>query len=83
VGSPKFLPIDGRGILFFGRVDLGAADDAGRMLPARSRPQLGEYVLPDGWVVIAARQPGIGTRRAFAMPRLCATGLSISNSKPT
>ena len=66
---PKFLPTTGKRHSLSRRADLCAADDPGGLLSARAGQELGEYVLPDGWVVIAAGNPASERGVHFAMPR--------------
>jgi hypothetical protein len=80
---PKFLPTDGKGILF--RDELTSAPQmtqAGCYQLVLDR-KLGEYVLSDGWVVIAAGNPASERGVHFSMPRPCATGSSILSLRPT
>lgn len=67
--APKFLPIDGEGILFLD--ELTAAPQmtqVGCYQPVLDR-KLGEYRLPDGWVAIAAGNPASERGVHFSMPR--------------
>ena len=66
---PKFLPGSGQGILF-----LDELTSAPQMTQAASYQlvldrKLGEYELPEGWVVIAAGNPASERGVHFAMPR--------------
>lgn len=66
---PKFLPAAGKGILFLD--ELTAAPQltqAGCYQLVLDR-KLGEYQLPEGWVVIAAGNPASERGVHFAMPR--------------
>jgi MoxR-like ATPase len=66
---PKFLPSSGKGILF-----LDELTSAPQMVQAACYQlvldrKLGEYVLPEGWVVVAAGNPASERGVHFAMPR--------------
>ena len=66
---PKFLPTSGKGILFLD--ELTAAPQmtqAGGYQLVLDR-KLGEYHLPDGWVVVAAGNPASERGVHFSMPR--------------
>lgn len=66
---PAFLPTDGKGILF-----LDELTSAPQMVQAACYQlvldrKLGEYTLPDGYIVIAAGNPASERGVHFAMPR--------------
>lgn len=66
---PKFLPSSGKGILFLDELTSAPQlTQAGCYQLVLDR-QLGEYVLPDGWVVIAAGNPASERGVHFSMPR--------------
>ena len=66
---PKFLPTEGKGIMF-----LDELTSAPQMVQAACYQlvldrKLGEYILPAGWVVIAAGNPAAERGVHFLMPR--------------
>jgi MoxR-like ATPase len=66
---PKFLPTTGRGILFLDELTSAPQmTQAGCYRLVLDR-KLGEYMLPDGWVVIAAGNPASECSVHFVMPR--------------
>ncbi|MGA3132886.1 MAG: MoxR family ATPase [Terracidiphilus sp.] len=66
---PKFLPNEGKSILFLDELtSVPQMTQAGCYQLVLDR-KLGEYVLPDGWVVIAAGNPASERGVHFAMPR--------------
>src|ERR1700735_5889368 len=65
---PKFLPITGKGILFLDELTSAPQmTQAGCYQLALDR-KLGVYVLPDGWVIIAARKPASARGVHFRLP---------------
>ena len=62
---PKFLPTTGQGILFLDELTSAPQMTQAGCYQLVLDRKLGEYVLPEGWVVIAAGKPGLRTRRAF------------------
>jgi MoxR-like ATPase len=69
VGASKFLPTNGQGILF-----LDELTSAPQMTQAGCDQlvldrKLGEYQLPEGWVVIAAGNPASERGVHISMPR--------------
>jgi MoxR-like ATPase len=74
---PKFLPRSGEGILFLdGLTSAPQMTQAGCYQLVLDR-KLGEYQLPDGWVVIAAGNPASERGVHFRCPGRCATVSSI------
>jgi len=74
---PKFLPTSGKGILFLDELTSAPQMTQAGCYQLVLDRKLGEYMLPDGWVVIAA---GIPHRSAaFTSPcrDRCATGSYI------
>lgn len=66
---PKFLPTEGKGILFLDELTSAPQlTQAGCYQLVLDR-KLGEYVLPEGWVVIAAGNPASERGVHFSMPR--------------
>ncbi len=51
---PSFLPVDGEGILFLDEILLSAPIMQGAAYGLTLERRLGEYMLPDGWMVMAA-----------------------------
>jgi MoxR-like ATPase len=86
---PKFLPTSGEGILFLDFLDeLTSAPQmtqAGCYQLVLDR-KLGEYRLPDGWVVIAAGNPASERGVHFSMPRplrrQCTSGATVKRDPP-
>ena len=66
---PKFLPTDGKGILFLDELTSAPQMTQAGCYQLVLDRKLGEYVLPDGWVVIAAGNPASERGVHFAMPR--------------
>jgi len=66
---PKFLPTDGKGILFLDELTSAPQMTQAGCYQLILDRKLGEYVLPDGWVVIAAGNPASERGVHFAMPR--------------
>ena len=66
---PKFLPIDGKGILFLDELTSAPQMTQAGCYQLVLDRKLGEYWLPDGWVVIAAGNPASERGVHFAMPR--------------
>ena len=62
---PKFLPTTGKGILFLDELTSAPQMTQAGCYQLVLDRKLGEYVLPDGWVVIAAGQSGIRAGRPF------------------
>ena len=54
---PKFLPTDGKGILFLDELTSAPQMTQAGCYQLVLDRKLGEYVLPEGWVVIAAGNP--------------------------
>jgi MoxR-like ATPase len=66
---PKFLPTTGKGILFLDELTSAPQMTQAGCYQLVLDRRLGEYVLPDGWVVIAAGNPASERGVHFAMPR--------------
>lgn len=66
---PKFLPTTGVGILFLDELTSAPQMTQAGCYQLVLDRRLGEYVLPDGWVVIAAGNPASERGVHFAMPR--------------
>jgi MoxR-like ATPase len=66
---PKFLPRSGNGILFLDELTSAPQMTQAGCYQLVLDRRLGEYVLPDGWVVIAAGNPASERGVHFAMPR--------------
>jgi hypothetical protein len=66
---PKFLPTYGKGILFLDELTSAPQMTQAGCYQLVLDRKLGEYVLPDGWVVIAAGNPASERGVHFAMPR--------------
>jgi len=66
---PKFLPTTGRGILFLDELTSAPQMTQAGCYQLVLDRRLGEYVLPDGWVVIAAGNPASERGVHFSMPR--------------
>jgi MoxR-like ATPase len=67
--APKFLPTTGRGILFLDELTSAPQMTQAGCYQLVLDRRLGEYVLPDGWVVIAAGNPASERGVHFSMPR--------------
>ena len=66
---PKFLPTAGKGILFLDELTSAPQMTQAGCYQLVLDRKLGEYVLPDGWVVIAAGNPASERGVHFSMPR--------------
>src|SRR5450631_110487 len=66
---PKFLPTTGKGILFLDELTSAPQMTQAGCYQLVLDRKLGEYVLPDEWVVIAAGNPASERGVHFAMPR--------------
>lgn len=66
---PKFLPKAGKGILFLDELTSAPQMTQAGCYQLVLDRRLGEYVLPDGWVVIAAGNPASERGVHFSMPR--------------
>jgi MoxR-like ATPase len=66
---PRFLPTCGKGILFLDELTSAPQMTQAACYQLVLDRKLGEYVLPDGWVVIAAGNPASERGVHFAMPR--------------
>jgi hypothetical protein len=66
---PKFLPTEGEGILFLDELTSAPPMTQAGCYQLVLDRKLGEYTLPDGWVVIAAGNPASERGVHFAMPR--------------
>lgn len=66
---PKFLPIDGEGVLFLDELTSAPQMTQAGCYQLVLDRKLGEYRLPDGWVVIAAGNPASERGVHFSMPR--------------
>jgi hypothetical protein len=66
---PKFLPTSGKGILFLDELTSAPQMTQAACYQLVLERRLGEYVLPDGWVVIAAGNPASERGVHFSMPR--------------
>ncbi len=66
---PKFLPKTGKGILFLDELTSAPQMTQAGCYQLVLDRQLGEYRLPDGWVVLAAGNPATERGVHFAMPR--------------
>ncbi|MGA3347343.1 MAG: MoxR family ATPase [Terracidiphilus sp.] len=67
--TPKFLPTAGKGILFLDELTSAPQMTQAGCYQLVLDRKLGEYVLPDGWVVIAAGNPASERGVHFSMPR--------------
>jgi hypothetical protein len=66
---PKFLPTGGQGILFLDELTSAPQMTQAGCYQLVLDRKLGEYQLPDGWVVIAAGNPASERGVHFSMPR--------------
>jgi hypothetical protein len=66
---PKFLPTAGKGILFLDELTSAPQMTQAGCYQLVLDRKLGEYVLPEGWVVIAAGNPASERGVHFSMPR--------------
>jgi hypothetical protein len=66
---PKFLPTCGEGILFLDELTAAPQMTQAGCYQLVLDRRLGEYQLPDGWVVIAAGNPASERGVHFSMPR--------------
>jgi hypothetical protein len=66
---PKFLPTAGKGILFLDELTSAPQMTQAGCYQLVLDRKLGEYQLPEGWVVIAAGNPASERGVHFAMPR--------------
>ena len=66
---PKFLPISGEGILFLDELTAAPQMTQAGCYQLVLDRKLGEYHLPEGWVVIAAGNPASERGVHFSMPR--------------
>jgi hypothetical protein len=66
---PKFLPTAGKGILFLDELTSAPQMTQAGCYQLVLDRRLGEYCLPDGWVVMAAGNPASERGVHFAMPR--------------
>jgi hypothetical protein len=66
---PKFLPTSGQGILFLDELTSAPQMTQAGCYQLVLDRKLGEYTLPDGWVVIAAGNPASERGVHFSMPR--------------
>ncbi len=66
---PKFLPTSGNGILFLDELTSAPQMTQAGCYQLVLDRKLGEYQLPDGWVVIAAGNPASERGVHFSMPR--------------
>jgi hypothetical protein len=55
--QPEFLPRDGKGAMFFDELNRAPQLVQNALLQLTLDRRIGEYCLPDGWVVIAAGNP--------------------------
>jgi MoxR-like ATPase len=65
---PKFLPISGKGILFLDELTAAPQMTQAGCYQLVLDRKLGEYHLPDGWVVVAAGNPASERDVHFSMP---------------
>lgn len=66
---PKFLPTEGKGILLLDELTSAPQLTQAGCYQLVLDGKLGEYVLPEGWVVIAAGNPASERGVHFSMPR--------------
>jgi hypothetical protein len=66
---PRFLPVDGEGILFLDELTSAPQMTQAGCYQLVLDRKLGEYRLPDGWVVVAAGNPASDRGAHFSMPR--------------
>jgi hypothetical protein len=66
---PKFLPTSGKGILFLDELTSAPQMTQAACYQLVLDRRLGEYILPDEWVVIAAGNPASERGVHFSMPR--------------
>jgi hypothetical protein len=66
---PRFLPKEGKGILFLDELTSAPQMTQAGCYQLVLDRRLGEYVLPDGWAVIAAGNPASERGVHFSMPR--------------
>jgi hypothetical protein len=66
---PKFLPTAGKGILFLDELTSAPQMTQAACYQLVLDRKLGEYILPDGWVVIAAGNQASERGVHFSMPR--------------
>ena len=73
---PKFLPTSGRGILFLDELTAAPQMTQAGCYQLVLDRKLGEYHLPEGWVVVAAGNPASERGVHFSMPRF-ASGVRV------
>jgi len=66
--TPEFLPTNGGGILFLDELNAAPAMVQAAFYQLVLDRRLGEYVLPDGWVIIAAGNPDGDRAHTTRMP---------------
>ncbi len=66
---PKFLPTTGKGILFLDELTSAPQMTQAGCYQLVLDRKLGEYILPEGWVIIAAGNPASERGVHFSMPR--------------
>jgi MoxR-like ATPase len=66
---PKFLPTEGKGILLLDELTSAPQLTQAGCYQLVLDGKLGEYVLPEGWVVVAAGNPASERGVHFSMPR--------------
>ena len=66
---PKFLPTEGKGILLLDELTSAPQLTQAGCYQLVLDGKLGEYVLPEGWVVVAAGNPASERGVYFSMPR--------------
>ncbi|HEV3387051.1 MAG TPA: hypothetical protein VG097_19690, partial [Gemmata sp.] len=75
---PRFLPTSGKGILFLDELTSAPQMTQASCYQLVLDRRLGEYELPDGWVVMAAGNPASERGVHFACRGHCGIGSSIS-----
>ena len=77
---PKFLPTAGKGILFLDELTAAPQMTQAGCYQLVLDRKLGEYVLPDGWVVIAAGNPASERGVHFAIGQILAELMAMKRT---
>jgi len=80
---PKFLPTSGKGSLFLDELTAAPQMTQAGCYQLVLDRKLGEYYLPDGWVVVAAGNPASERGVHFSMLGRCGTASSTETSSRT
>ena len=65
--APNWLPTKGQGCLFFDEINLAAPSVQASLYQLILDKRLGDYVLPEGWAIIAAGNRAIDKANVFPM----------------